>query len=59
MGPSSNISKDFGMQVAKQTEDEIWLKGYGLDQYVYYAHRGPKKFLGGTFEAQDRVEFDK
>lgn len=47
------------MQVAKQTEDEIWLKGYGLDQYVYYAHRGPKKFLGGTFEAQDRVEFDK
>lgn len=47
------------MQVAKQTEDEIWLRGYGPDQYVYYARKGPKKFLGGVFEAQNRVEFEK
>ncbi|KAJ5733558.1 Glyoxalase/Bleomycin resistance protein/Dihydroxybiphenyl dioxygenase [Penicillium malachiteum] len=50
---------DFGMQIAKKTEEEIWFKGYGPDQYVYYARKGPKKFLGGTFEAQSEEDFDK
>jgi predicted enzyme related to lactoylglutathione lyase len=44
---------DFGMHVAQRTEDEIWYRGYGSDQYVYYARRGPeRKFLGGTYEVE-------
>ncbi|CAO3667046.1 unnamed protein product [Umbelopsis vinacea] len=31
---------DFGMVIAKQTEDKIWFRGYSTDQYVYYAQRG-------------------
>jgi hypothetical protein len=50
---------DFGMQVAKSADDEIWFKGYGSDQYVYYARKGPKQFLGGTFEAQSQEDFDR
>ena len=40
------------MQIAKRTADEIWYRGYGTDQYVYYARRGEKKFLGGAFEVE-------
>lgn len=47
------------MQIAKKTEEEIWFKGYGPDPYVYYARKGPKKFLGGAFVAQSQEEFDK
>ena len=47
------------MRVAKRTEDEIWYKGYGPDQYVYYTTRGPKKFLGGGFEAETQEDFEK
>ncbi|SCV48630.1 unnamed protein product [Fusarium fujikuroi] len=43
---------DFGMIAAKETEDAIWFRGYGVDQYVYYAQKGPKQFLGGTFEVE-------
>ncbi|KAM5527618.1 hypothetical protein FOXYSP1_19980 [Fusarium oxysporum f. sp. phaseoli] len=35
-----------------ETEDRIWFQGYGVDQYVYYAQKGPKQFLGGTFEVE-------
>lgn len=50
---------DFGMEVAKRTEDEIWFRGYGIDQYVYYAKKGPKKFLGGVFAVDSKEEFEK
>lgn len=40
------------MHIAKRTGDEIWYRGYGSDQYVYYARKGEKKFLGGTFEVE-------
>lgn len=49
---------DFGMQIAKRTDTEVWFKGYGSDQYVYYACQGPKQFLGGTFEAQIQEDLD-
>ena len=51
--------KDFGMSVVKQTDDRIWFRGYGTDQYVYYAQRGEKKFLGGTFEVESMAELEK
>jgi hypothetical protein len=43
---------DFGMHVVKSTDEKRWFRGYGPDQYVYYAQKGPKKFLGGTFETE-------
>ena len=57
--------KDFGMHVVEQSRDEdgtekIWFRGYGPDQYVYYAQSGPeKKFLGGTYEVESMAELEK
>ena len=52
--------KDFGMHIAKETEDKIWFRGYGNDQYVYYAQKGiEKKFLGGTFEVESYEDLEK
>lgn len=50
---------DFGMAIAKRTENEVWFRGYGIDQYVYYATKGPKKFLGGVFAVESKEEFEK
>lgn len=47
------------MEVAKRTETEIWYRGYGTDNYVYYASKGEKKFLGGAFEVASREHLDK
>ncbi|KAJ5606573.1 Glyoxalase/Bleomycin resistance protein/Dihydroxybiphenyl dioxygenase [Penicillium lagena] len=55
----SQFMLDFGMQIVKQTENEIWYRGYGSDHYVYYARKGPKQFLGGVFEAQTQEDFDR
>ncbi|KAF1954671.1 trihydroxytoluene oxygenase [Byssothecium circinans] len=51
--------KDFGMSVAKKAEGKRWFKGYGVDQYVYYAQEGEKKFLGGCFEVESFAELEK
>lgn len=54
--------KDFGMHIAKQSEDgsKLWFRGYGPDQYVYYAQHGAeKKFLGGAFEVESMAELEK
>ncbi|KAI2928126.1 hypothetical protein CBS147321_11098 [Aspergillus niger] len=51
--------KDFGMQIVKQTDDQIWYRGYGPDPYVYYARRGPKQFLGATFEVESYQDLEK
>ncbi|KAK2807301.1 hypothetical protein FQN50_005455 [Emmonsiellopsis sp. PD_5] len=51
--------QDFGMHVAKKTDTKVWYRGYGPDQYVYYAQKGPKKFLGGTFEVESYAELEK
>lgn len=55
----STFLRDFGMTVAKKTETQRWFKGYGPDQYVYYAQQGPKAFLGGAFEVQSYAELEK
>lgn len=47
------------MEIAKRTENEVWFRGYGVDQYVYYATKGPKKFLGGVFAVDSKEEFEK
>lgn len=51
--------RDFGMHIAKETPTEIWFRGYGTDQYVYYATKGEKKFLGGTFSVESMAELEK
>ena len=57
---STNGSRvDFGMQTVKETEDAAWYGGYGPDQYVYYAQKGPKKFLGGTYLVESYSEIEK
>lgn len=48
----STFLHDFGMRAVKETGNRVWFRGYGIDQYVYYAQKGPKKFLGGTFEVE-------
>ncbi|RHZ54842.1 trihydroxytoluene oxygenase [Aspergillus thermomutatus] len=51
--------QDFGMQVAKKTDEEVWYRGYGTDPYVYYARKGPKDFLGGTFEVESYRDLER
>jgi len=51
--------RDFGMHIAQETSEEIWFRGYGTDQYVYYARKGPQKFLGGTFEVESMADLEK
>lgn len=47
------------MVVAKKGDGKLWFRGYGPDQYVYYAQEGPKKFLGGAFEAESYEDLEK
>ncbi|CAG8090634.1 unnamed protein product [Penicillium nalgiovense] len=49
----------FGMKTAKQTDEEVWYRGYGVDPYVYYARKGPKKFLGGAFEVESYQDLER
>ncbi|KAF4218906.1 hypothetical protein CNMCM5878_004119 [Aspergillus fumigatiaffinis] len=51
--------QDFGMKVVKKTDDEVWYRGYGTDPYVYYARKGPKAFLGGTFEVESYRDLER
>lgn len=55
----STFLQDFGMFVAKRTKDKIWFRGYGSDQYVYYAEKGNNEFLGGAFEVEDMEQLEK
>lgn len=47
------------MHVTKKGDGERWFRGYGPDQYVYYAKQGPKKYLGGSFEVESRADLEK
>lgn len=47
------------MEVEERTETEVWYRGYGTDPYVYYARKGPKKFLGATFEVESYQDLIK
>ena len=45
--------------MVRKTDTEQWYRGYGPDQYVYYARQGPKAFLGGTFEVASQEDLEK
>jgi len=45
--------------VVRKTDTQRWYRGYGPDQYVYFARQGPKAFLGGTFEVATQEDLEK
>jgi len=52
--------KDFGMHIAKETDDTIWWRGYGSDPYVYALEKGTEnKFLGGVFLVESEADLEK
>jgi catechol 2,3-dioxygenase-like lactoylglutathione lyase family enzyme len=55
----TTFMRDFGMRVVKRTDDKVWYGGYGSDQYVYYAQKGEKKYLGGTFLVDTYGDLEK
>ncbi|SLM37382.1 Glyoxalase/fosfomycin resistance/dioxygenase domain [Lasallia pustulata] len=51
---------DFGMHIAKKTDDTVWMRGYGSEPYVYVAEKGPeKKYLGGAWTVESYEELEK
>ncbi|KAJ3538386.1 hypothetical protein NM208_g5927 [Fusarium decemcellulare] len=51
--------EDFGMHIVKRTDSQVFYRGTGTDQYVYFAQRGPMKFLGGTFEVESYQDLER
>lgn len=47
---------DFGFSVTKQTENEIYYRGYGTEPFLYCARRGTEDAFGGTGWAVDSME---
>ncbi|GAB7365638.1 hypothetical protein MBLNU230_g6702t1 [Neophaeotheca triangularis] len=56
---ATKFFQDFGMHVVNRTDDKIWYRGYGKDQYVYFAQKGERKFLGGTYEVESMAELER
>lgn len=51
---------DFGMHIAKKTDDKIWFRGYSSEPYVYVAEKGAeKKFLGGAWTVESYADLEK
>jgi hypothetical protein len=53
------FAEDFGFVEAHRTDDTIYFRGYGKDQYVYVASRGRSSFGGAAFVAASAEEFKK
>ena len=39
---------DFGLQIAQETRDEIFLRGYGTEPFIYHLKRGPQATFHGA-----------
>jgi len=51
--------RDFGLSKVKQTDNGIWFRGYGVDQFLFHVRQGPKQFLGGAFEVETFGDLEK
>ncbi|KAK4935607.1 hypothetical protein LTR10_023368 [Elasticomyces elasticus] len=52
--------EDFGFDVAKRTDTEIYFRGYGPHHYDYVVVKGDKpKFLGGTFRVESHADLER
>ena len=47
------------MRGVQRSDTERWYRGYGPDQYVYYAREGPKAFLGGAFRVESEEDLER
>ncbi|GFG20579.1 hypothetical protein IFM5058_10683 [Aspergillus udagawae] len=48
------------MYMAKRTANQVWYRGCGTDQYVYYAQEGEEKnFLGATYEVEEFADLER
>ena len=53
---------DFGLVIAKETEEAIYFKGYGTEPYCYVARRsksGQSEFGGAAYVVEDRRELER
>jgi hypothetical protein len=53
---------DFGLVTEKETDNKIWMRGFGKDSFVYVAektHDGKRRFLGGGWIVQDFADLEK
>jgi len=53
---------DFGMDVADERDDEIFLAGYGSEPFIYVAKRaldGQSKFGGAAYEVESKAELER
>jgi catechol-2,3-dioxygenase len=51
--------QDFGMQVAEQNEQAIYLKGHGVSPWFYCASKGDKaRFLGAGYSVTSREQLE-
>lgn len=53
---------DFGLTVSKETNEKIWMRGFGKDPFVYVAektHDGKRRFLGGGWIVQGLEDLEK
>jgi len=62
------FATDFGFERADASSqndeaDEVFLRGYGVDPYIYVARQapdgGPKKFHGCGFRARSEADFER
>jgi catechol 2,3-dioxygenase-like lactoylglutathione lyase family enzyme len=50
---------DFGMLTAEKTDDQLLMRGYGDDSYIYCAQKAKKTaFIGIGFSVNSRAELD-
>lgn len=50
---------DFGLRVADETEQTLFLRGTGEAPFLYRVERGPRaRFVGPAFEVDDRAALD-
>lgn len=53
---------DFGLEVERQDSGKVYLRGYGVQPYVYVAEQSPdsqRHFLGGFFAVQSYEDLKK
>lgn len=53
---------DFGLVPVEESDDKIYFRGFGVDQFVYVAEKtsdGKRKFRGGAWIVQSMTELEK
>ncbi|WP_435417917.1 VOC family protein [Parerythrobacter aurantius] len=52
--------EDFGMSIARQSDSDLYMRGCGVDPFVYHARKGPKsRFVGVGFVVESHDDFER